>query len=169
MDFTNIENIVLSEVRELMIFDGVDEEKSKDVEILIKKVIFTKIYVESIKKDFDKILEDKKIDERDISRLMMIMIKLNNILPKMLNLKEKIKVEKMKYIFYSILFGYIRQYQNEFFIDINIFEFRLLYSNLWSLVEIDPETVKVTKKKIFSLCCSEENEVKEQNEPIRIN
>lgn len=160
------ENSVIFEVKELMIFD--DYQNIDEVLDLIKKILNTRDYFEIIKNDFDKILEDKKIDSNDITKMMIVMIKLKNLLPKILNLKEKVSkitYDKMKYIFYATLYLYIIKYQPDFFDQLKINEFSLLYSNLWSLVEINPENINITKKKISGFfCCGNIDEREEQNE-----
>jgi hypothetical protein len=160
------ESIIL-EINELMVLDDYDTSKKEEALNLIKKVLNIKTYFESVKNDFDKILEDKKIDSKDISKMMIVMIKLNNLLPKLLNLKEKISIDKMKYIFYATIYFYIIQYQPEFFNELQLDEFRLLYSNLWNLVEINPETVKVAAKKFSGFGCCGKSDIREQNEPTK--
>lgn len=157
---------IISEINELMLLDDYDTSKKEESLNLINRVLNVKTYFESIKNDFDKILEDKKIDSKDISKMMIVMIKLNNLLPKLLNLKEKISIDKMKYIFYATIYFYIIQYQPEFFSALQLDEFRLLYSNLWNLVEIDPETVKVAAKKIGGFSCCGKSDIREQNEQL---
>jgi hypothetical protein len=153
------ENSVISEVEEFILFDSYN--KKEEILDLIKKILSSQKYFESIKADFDKILEDKKINSKDISKMMIVVMKLNNILPKLLNIKEKISIDKIKYIFYATLYLYIIKYQKEFLNDIGIDEFRLLYSSLWNLIEINPEIVKVSIKKISGFCCCDIVEVKE--------
>ncbi len=158
------ENLIIQEVSEIILID--DYSKNDEVLLLIKKILNSVEYLEMIKKDFDKILEDKKIDSKDIPKMITIMIKLNNLIPKLTGIKEKISIDKMKYIFYATLYFYIIKYQVDFFDTFGIDEFRLLYSNLWNLVEINPDTVKVAAKKMSGFFCCGGSEIKESNEPV---
>jgi hypothetical protein len=149
---------IILEVEELILFDNYNNKEQ--IFDLIKKIFSSQNYFEFVKSDFDKILEDKKIDSKDISKMMIVVVKLNNILPKLLNLNEKISIDKIKYIFYATLYLYIIKYQKEFFNNVGISEFRLLYSSLWNLIEINPELLNVSNEKITGILCCKNTNVK---------
>lgn len=157
---------VEDEITEMMMLDGYDESKKQKLIGLAKQVLITKAYVDSIRNDLDKIFEDKKITADDIPRMMAISLKLNKILSHSMQLKTKINVSQMKYILYSVLYCYILNKQPEFFDGLSIAEFRLLFSSLWILLEIDPNQLKVATKKCFSWCCGESDVKDSNNEPV---
>jgi hypothetical protein len=142
-----------NEISELIMIDGYDVNKD-ELFILIKQVLSTKIYIDSIINDLNKIFEDKKITQDDLPRMMMISLKLNNLLSTSLYIKNKIDSSKMKYILYSILYCYIMEKQEDFFKILAIEEFRLLFNNLWILLEVDPKKIKISVTKYSSLCCN---------------
>jgi hypothetical protein len=157
---------ILLEVKELMDLDNYDENKRINLIQVVKQCITTEKYMESIKKDMDKIFEDKKITNSDVPKMIIVSIKLNNVLASSLNISQKLETSQMKYIVYAVLYLYIiASIQSEFFEEVSLDEFRLLFSNMWSLIEIDPETVKLAKAKFSAFCCSK-SAVKDQNAPM---
>ena len=153
------------EITEIMMLDGYDEFKKEKLILLVKQILSTKTYINSIQKDLDKIFEDKKITADDIPRMMMISLKLNNLLSQSMRLKSKINLSQMKYILYSVLYCYILNKQPEFFNELSITGFRLLFNNLWILLEINPNEIKVVKK-CSAWCCSNSDVKESRHEPI---
>ena len=143
---------VRNEINELMNIDHCDIVKRNDVFIIIQKVLNQPSYFQSLKSNFDIVLKDKKIDTNDIPMLIMIMIDLNTMLSGLLGLSNSVSLDKIKYIFYAMLFVYISQYQPAFFSTINQSSFRGLYNTLWDLIEVVPDTLKIAKQKISSCC-----------------
>jgi hypothetical protein len=139
------------ELSELMLIDGF---AGKDkVTSLIRQIFSTKTYIEIVKKDLDKILEDKKIDQNDIPKIMILILKAKNIIPNVTNIKETISTDQMKYIVYATMYTYLKQYCADIFKEMQPEAFRLLFSSMWDLVKINPETINLIKEKIGG-CCS---------------
>lgn len=154
------------EITEMMMLDGYDGSKKEKIISLAKQVLTTKTYIDTIQKDLDKIFEDKKVTADDVSRMMMISLKLNNLLSQSMRLKKKIELSQMKYILYSVLYCYILNKQPDFFNELSVVEFRLLFNSLWVLLEIDPNQIKVAAKKCTAWCCGKSDVKETSHEPV---
>jgi len=142
-----------TELSELATLDGLTVAEKDDAMHLVMKLLSISKFFDLVKADLDKIFADGKVDSNDIPRIITLMLKLNNNLPRLLNLKHKLSMSQVKYVVYGSLLYYIFNYQPSFFNgELNVDAFRLLFTNLWSLVEIDPNTIQDLKEALSGCC-----------------
>lgn len=112
-----------------------------------------KEYIDLVSVDLDAILADKKIDHNDIPRMIMVVLKLNKALPKLLNLKNHMSLGTLKYLLFGTTYYYVLRKQKDLFELIKNDEFRVLFSTLWHLVEFQPPSLSEVVKKCSLFCC----------------
>merc|ERR1711862_807782 len=132
----------------MMASDLLDEDVKQDILALVKTVLGMKEYIEIVSVDLDAILADKKIDHNDIPRMIMVILKLNKILPRLLKLKNQISMTSLKYLLFGTIYHYVSRKKMELFEQTKNEEFRMIYSTLWQLVEFQPPTVGEIVEKV---------------------
>ncbi len=153
---------ILDEVGKLITLDGNDDNVKQTLLKLVSDALSKEQYINSIKSKLDEILKDKTIDASDIPNIMILSIQVNNILPQLLGLTTSIQAAHVKYIVYGSIIYYIKKNKPEFFADaanMTIDVFRMVFSGMWKLLEINPETIalagKAAAKNLCGLCCGE--------------
>jgi hypothetical protein len=159
--------LTINQTEKLIVEDGNNQGDKEKLLKLINEALNKKEYIDSIKSTLESILADKKLDISDLSKMMILSIQVNKLLPELVSLLTSLVVSKVKYIVFASIFYYISEYQSDFFekAGMTIDVFRVLFSSLWNLVEVDPQDVKIKSKKLCLLCCGGE-EVK-SNEPVK--
>jgi len=141
---------IVDEVYQLIILDDTVEKES-----LLKLVIEAlgkEQYINSIKSTLDEIFADKKIDANDIPNMMLLSIQVNNILPDLLGLTKSITALQVKYIVYGSVYNYIKENKNDFFDGLSVDAFRIAFSSMWKLIEINPKNLILESKKRCGCC-----------------
>lgn len=135
-----IENLkilrALNGVKDLMKYEGVDEFSK--YKTFISTALELDRYIISVKNNIDEILKDRKIDMKDIPRLILLTMQIKNILYTSLKLKKQISLDQAKYLVYATIYYFLD--------DDLVSNFQTLFVELWSLVEFDPTSLS-------TVCC----------------
>jgi hypothetical protein len=145
---------VISEVRKMMVSDLLEDDVKQDILAFVEKALSLKGFVDSVSDDLDAILADKKIDQKDVPKMIMIVLKVNKSLPRLLKLKEQVPMSTLKYLLLGTIYYYIARKQNELFDSIKNEEFRMMFSTLWQLVEYKPPSLEQVVEKVSGICNS---------------
>ena len=164
----NADNITntYNEINEMMTMDKSQEFKSS-INTLMTKIVNNVAFITSLNNNIAAVFADGKLTFADIPKLMIVTLQLNKTMPKIVDTITYINKDCMKYITYGIIYFYIINNIPDFFktsfseIDIDklsLDEFRMLFSNLWDLVEITPNIVdSVKESKNGWNCCKNTN------------
>lgn len=148
----NVIDSILVEVRKMMATDLLDENKKQEILNFVKNVLGMKEYIDLVNSDLNAILADKKIDQNDIPRMILVVLKLHSALPSLMKLKNQISIQTLKYLFFGTIYYYVSNKKTELFDVIKSDEFRLIFTTLWQLVEFQPPGLTEIIDK-FSCCC----------------
>jgi hypothetical protein len=148
----NIIDSVLTEVRKMMATDLLEEDKKQEILEFVEKVLKMKPYIDLVGIDLSAILADKKIDQNDVPKMLIVILKINKMLPNLLKLKNQIPMEALKYLLFGTIYHYVLTKQKELFESIKNEEFRILFSALWQLVEYRPPTLTDVVEKVSGCC-----------------
>jgi hypothetical protein len=156
---------VLDEVRLMMAEDNVDSSVKNGLENLVKKTLSLNTYLNAIKGNLDAILKDKKVDSKDVPKMILLSMQVNRMLPRLLGLSKPLSSLQVKYVIYGTVYFYIADKQDEFFTDgMTVELFRSFFSAAWELVEFDPKELIGAVKGMCASCCGGDD-VK-ANEPL---
>lgn len=132
--------------REILLLCSIDQIKgSESIKIMsiCSNFLQNEIYVEEIKKFFDSVFNSPNFDF--VSELAPILLGLVNI-NKKVNYYKNISLDRMKYVLFSVLYQYISKYQVELLNHIDIGQLRILFSNSFDLIKLQPHFVNIAKK-----------------------
>jgi hypothetical protein len=143
----------LEEVKNIMTSDNTNEETKKAVTEIIKIILNSNTYINSIKDQVKTIIEDKKIDEKDIPTILTIVLQsklmIREIIMSSSIITININMDTTKYIIYSIIhFILVVEKVNLE----TIYSFNKNFSLLWKLVAFEPKELVTNIKKITNKC-----------------
>jgi len=125
-----------------------DDEKVKILS-LSSKLINSDNYMNLIKNDFEKIVNTPNFNiMTDFCVLIKCIIDLN----KCVDFYKKIKVDRMKFLLYPIIYSNLYKNHLDVLNNMNISDFRLLYSNAMDLLLIPVESIEIVKEDFVNCC-----------------
>ena len=86
----------------------------------------------------------------DMSVEMAQLIKILLGLSTSISYYKEIALDRMKYVLYASLYNYLSKCQLDALNNVGVGVFRVMFINLWSILEVVPESVKIAK----TTCCS---------------
>lgn len=118
-----------------------DEEKNKILSIGTK-LINSENYMEFVKNDFDKIINDAFSISVDFSVLVKCIIELN----RKVDFYKQLDIKRLKFLLYPVIYATLYKNHGSIMKEMNITNFRVLYSNAMDLVLIPIESVEIVKE-----------------------
>ncbi len=119
-----------------------ENEKLKIISIS-SKLINSVNYIELTKQELDKIVNTPDFNfMTDFAVLIKCLIDLN----KHIDFYKEITIERLKYLYYPVIYAYLYKNNVDLLNKINITDFRMLYINTIDLVLIPIQAVKIVKE-----------------------
>lgn len=156
--------------REILLLSEIDEIKGTEaikVLSICSHVLGCSDYEEKMTELLGHIFNSPDFDlMAEISHVVLAIVKFNQ----KTNYYKLVAVDRMKYVLYATLLHYMLKHNLDYFNNMDIGKFRLLYCNSWSLLSTDPKMVEILKEtcvqcinrktKWFSCCCDEDIHIK---------
>lgn len=135
---------------ELLLLMGVDnlvgEEVFKSMSICAN-ILNDTSYIAQVNDKFGELFKTPDFDLLvELSQLITVLLKVNNNF----SYYKEIAFGRMKYVVYATIYAYIAKNQLSEINRIGAHTFRILFTNLWSVLEVVPESVKIAKAACFS-------------------
>lgn len=134
--------------KEFRFFIETEGKNLRDSEIdkissLSSKLTNSEKYMNLIKNDLEKITNEPNFNlMTDFGVLLKCIINSN----KTVDFYKELTCNRLKYLYYSILYAYLRRNKPNLLNNINIGDFRMLYVNAMDLILIPIETVTISKE-----------------------
>lgn len=145
---------VIAETTNLMNMDSLDAIVQAKIINVITLILLEPQYTDYVKTQFQSIENsDSTSTPQYLTSLLTLAISVNKNLSSFVKLSNNVNTNMMKYIVYASIYFYLILHNPDFFVTFQIDEFRLLYGTLWTLIELDPATIKAFKTKCLSCCC----------------
>ena len=148
---------VIDEVQQMMNSDVCDQAMQTKILKIFNTVLNSETYIETIKNSCANIQKDSDNISKYVVDILLSAITLNTQLPTIVSLPNSVSSTMMKYIIYGSLYFFIVQFNPDFLHEISILSLRSLFSSSWTLVSIDPATIKAMKNKCFGMCCGSDS------------
>ena len=148
---------VITNVKTMMLLDNLTTNQQTSLEKMINQILENELFINSLKGNIDGIISDNQLTVSDIPKIMLLQLDIQNNLPKLLNLKNSLELWEIKYLcFATLLFCVYKWYPSLFNDSFTPDLFGITFSNMWSLVSINPSNItNVTNniKEKCSFCC----------------
>lgn len=147
-----LKNNTLSLLNDLLNNDNISPNEQQNIRSILQKILNTKKIIAYIKLDIENIIKDNKFDQNDIPHLIKIVINIFNLQINTISGIALIKQSYIKYLVYGLLIQLV-EFNSQETTDLFLTSLKLVFPNLWSLVDLSLIGISKLKVMCSNKCC----------------
>ncbi len=147
-----LKNNTLSLLDDLLNNDNISPNEQQNIRSILQKILNTKKIIAYIKLDIENIIKDNKFDQNDIPHLIKIVINIFNLQINTISGIALIKQSYIKYLVYGLLIQLV-EFNSQETTDLFLTSLKLVFPNLWSLVDLSLIGISKIKVMCSNKCC----------------